>query len=174
MNLKVTMNPLKLSTRIRGTLDRVRPSTQSLVLLGLRLSIGWSFVQTGLGKLRHLENTTEFFSSLGIPAPAFHAVFVGGVETIGGVLLMAGFLVPYAALPLAISMAMALATAHREDLAEGISGLVGAEPFPYLAACLTLLVFGGGTLAVDSFLAWRARPQRQETLPDARVIEVVR
>lgn len=151
------MNPLELFTRIRGTVCRIRPWAQSLVLLGLRLVIGFSFFQTGLGKLRHLENTAEFFASLGIPAPAFHAVFVGGVELLGGILLMAGFLVPYAAVPLATSMLMALATAHREDLAEGISGLVGAAPFPYLAASLTLLVFGGGTLAVDSFLDRRSR-----------------
>ena len=57
--------------------------------LGLRLVFGWQFFLTGRGKLAHLERTTEFFASLQIPAPGAHALGMGMLECVGGLLLVA-------------------------------------------------------------------------------------
>ena len=45
---------------------------QSPFLLFVRLYWGVQLVQSGWGKLHHLANVTEFFTSLGLPAPALH------------------------------------------------------------------------------------------------------
>ena len=46
---------------------------QSPVLLLMRLYWGWSFFQTGFGKLMNHERTTDFFTSLNIPLPGLNA-----------------------------------------------------------------------------------------------------
>src|SRR5260370_36734506 len=63
---------------------------QSPFLLAVRLYWGWQFMQTGWGKLSDLQKVTGFFTKLGIPAPAFNAMFVSGLEFAGGVLLILG------------------------------------------------------------------------------------
>ena len=38
-----------------------------------RITLGFIFVQSGWGKLHHLDKVTEFFRALGIPAPGLQA-----------------------------------------------------------------------------------------------------
>ena len=55
----------------------------------IRLVLGFTFFVHGLAKFQGgIENTAGFFSSVGIPG--FLAYIVGGVELIGGILLMLG------------------------------------------------------------------------------------
>ena len=64
---------MKLSQSSRGSTREWRNSSApcaDVVLLVLRLTWGWQFFQTGLGKLRNIERVITFFTSLGIPAPA--------------------------------------------------------------------------------------------------------
>src|SRR6516225_6726726 len=91
-------------------------SLQSAFLLAVRLYWGWQFVQTGWGKLHRLPQVVEFFSSLGIPAPAVNAYFVSGLELVGGILLALGLGGRIIALPLTIDMIVAYLTADREAL----------------------------------------------------------
>ncbi len=144
--------------RLCGLLDAV----QSPLLLVMRLYWGWHFFIAGKGKLLHLERATGFFTDLGIPFPSVNAVVVGGVECLCGLLLMAGLFARLAAIPLAIVMAVAYATAHREAvtvLVQSIQGLsfnldeiVKQEPFPFLITVLVVMAFGPGKFAVDYFL----------------------
>ncbi|MFM2083114.1 MAG: inner membrane protein YphA [Verrucomicrobiota bacterium] len=141
--------------KIDFLLARLRPVQvvgQSLLLLAVRLIYGSQFAQTGYGKLTHLEGTTEFFASLHIPAPHFHAVLVGGVEMIGGSLLMLGLGTRLASVPLAISMVVAYLTAERAEAFKSLDSFTAAAPYQFLLACLGLLVFGPGKVAVDAFL----------------------
>ena len=46
--------------------------------------------QTGWGKLHSLERVTNFFTSLGIPAPGVNAVFIATLEFVGGILFALG------------------------------------------------------------------------------------
>ena len=59
---------------------------QSPVLLAVRLYWGWQFAQDGWGKLHNLAKVTDFFHSLGLPAPGLTAAMVGGLELAGGIL----------------------------------------------------------------------------------------
>ena len=66
-------------TFIKTTVDRSRHVLENLQWSGpllVRLTVGLVFVMTGWGKLHSLDNVTEFFQSLGIPAPGFHALVV--------------------------------------------------------------------------------------------------
>ena len=50
---------------------------QSPLLLAIRLYWGYQFIEDGLGKLNHLAKVTEFFASLGLPAPGATASWSG-------------------------------------------------------------------------------------------------
>src|SRR5215813_12859448 len=87
---------------------------QSPFLLAVRLYWGWQLVQSGWGKLHHLDKVTEFFASLNLPAPAQTAVFISCVELFGGIFLAVGLLSRLTALVLTVNLVMAYVTADRE------------------------------------------------------------
>jgi len=131
---------------------------QPVVLLVIRLYWGWGFFQTGWGKLTNLGRTTEFFSGLGLPLPAVNAALAGAVEAGGGLLLAAGLGARIASVPLAGTMLVAYATAHREELGQFFSApdkVTEAAPFLFLLASLLVLAFGPGRWSVDGWLARR-------------------
>ena len=83
-----------------------------------RLCIGVIFLQSGWGKLHHLDKVIAFFTSLGIPAANIQAPFVAGVELIGGGLVLLGLLTRVASVPLIGTMVVAILTAKRGDIHE--------------------------------------------------------
>src|SRR5580704_11104212 len=88
-------------------------SLQSPFLLVVRLYWGWQLSQNGWAKLHNLPHVTEFFASLGLPAPAFTAAFVSTFEFVAGILLALGLLSRIAALGLFIDMTTAYTTSDR-------------------------------------------------------------
>jgi putative oxidoreductase len=84
-------------------------------LLVVRVYWGWQISQNGWGKLHNLPHVTQFFASLGLPAPAFTAGFVASFEFVAGISLALGLLSRIAALGLVIDMTMAYLTADRES-----------------------------------------------------------
>lgn len=141
-----------------ATFDRLAATLQSPLLLLVRLYWGVSFAQTGWGKLMHLERTTEFFASLGLPAPALNAVAAGAVECGGGVLLALGWFARPVSVPLSFTMLVAYVTADREALqalASDPEKFTSAAPFLFLLASLLVLAFGPGKLSVDHWLSRR-------------------
>ena len=89
---------------------------QSPFLLFVRLYWGLQLAQNGWGKLHNLGRVTEFFSSLGLPAPGPTAAFVATVEFLGGILLAIGLFSRFVGLVLTIDMIMAYVMADREAL----------------------------------------------------------
>lgn len=137
--------------------DRLQAPSYDLLALALRVLFGWQFHLAGRGKLMNLGRTSEFFESLHIPAPGAHALGIGLLECVGGLLLILGAGTRATAALLAGTMIVALATAHRADLAaDGLDGLFASAPFPYLVATLVLFVAGPGRLALDTLIARRA------------------
>ncbi len=131
-------------------------STQSVVLLLVRLYWGWQFFATGKGKFADIPKVVDFFTSLGIPAPALNAYFVSGLELVGGVLLFIGLGSRLIALPLFIDMVVAYITADREALGSIISDpdkFMAAAPFTFMLASLIILSFGPGKFALDTLVA---------------------
>src|SRR3954451_25406527 len=95
---------------------KVASSFQSPFLLAVRLYWGWQFAQTGWGKLQHLPKVTAYFSSLGIPAPAFYAWSISWLELLGGIFLAVGLGSRVFGLLLAGDMFVAYLTASRSAL----------------------------------------------------------
>ena len=56
---------------------------ESPFLLIVRLYWGWQMAQAGWVKLGSLGKVTDYFASLGIPAPALNAYFISGLEFFG-------------------------------------------------------------------------------------------
>jgi putative oxidoreductase len=147
--------------RLYGWLIRTASSLQSPLLLLVRMYWGWQFAQTGWGKLHDLEKVTQFFTSLGIPAPALNAYFVTGLELAGGILLLVGLGSRLIALLLAADMVVAYFTADREALFMVFSDpgkFYAAAPYTFLFASVLILVFGPGRWSLDALLAERRHP----------------
>lgn len=126
-------------------------------LLAVRLYWGWQFWQTGSGKLSNISKTIEYFSGLGIPAPAFNAHLVALLEAVGGILLIVGLGSRLVALPLVIDMVVAYITADREALGFIFSDpdkFYAAAPYTFLFASLLVLIFGPGWLSLDTLIRW--------------------
>jgi putative oxidoreductase len=131
---------------------------QSPLLLLLRIYFFWQLFLAGKGKLLNIGKIIEFFTSLGIPAPAVNAYFVSSLECFGGLLLIIGLASRPIALLVAISMFVAYWTADHEAITNIISDpdkFVKADPFPYLLTALIVLAFGPGLLSVDALLKRR-------------------
>jgi putative oxidoreductase len=151
-----------LLERARELQARVTENARPLVLLGLRVLFGYALIRAGYGKLTNLEGVTQFFTGLGIPAPGASAALVGVAELGGGILLIAGLATRLAALALTGVLAVALFTAHTEELSVILSEpgtFIGAAPVPYLAALLVLAIFGAGSLSADHLILERGRRQ---------------
>ena len=134
-------------------LDTLADFLQSPLLLVIRLYWGWSFAQTGWGKLTHLERTAGYFESLHIPMPKINALMAGTTETLGGALLALGLFARPATVPLIFCMLVAYYTADREALFAITSDgdkFTGATPFLFLFACVIVLAFGPGKLSLDA------------------------
>lgn len=145
-----TPNPCN---RLCRMLARLQPAVADAVLLFTRVSVGWSFFLTGRGKLSNFERTTAFFTDLGLPAPGFHAGLVGGLEMVGGLLLLAGLCARVISLPLAGTMVVAYLTAHRDEAFASLGDFVDQPPFAFLLGTLVVLAWGPGRWALDRL--WR-------------------
>ncbi len=129
----------------------------------MRLYWGVQMAQTGWGKLHSLERVTQFFTSLGIPAPGVTAVFIATLEFVGGILLALGLGSRLIALLFVGDMLVAFYTADREALFSIFSNpdkFYAATPYTFLMAAPIVLIFGPGGYSVDAALARRFRVAR--------------
>lgn len=154
---------MKLITRLLGLYERVAESLQSPFLAAMRVYFGWQLFETGRGKFEHMTGVVAFFGSLGIPFPSFNAHLVAGVETIGGLLLIAGLAARLMALPITISMTVAYLTADMDAVRTIFSSpdaFVKASPFPFWITAIIILAFGPGKWSLDALIARMAAKKR--------------
>jgi putative oxidoreductase len=137
--------------------EKAASSLQSPLLLAVRLYWGWQFFQTGFGKLTSIDKVVDFFTSLGIPFPAFNAYLVGSLECVGGILLFLGLGSRIISLPLTVNLLVAYITADREALLSIFSDpekFYAAAPYTFLFASLLVLVFGPGKFSLDFAISY--------------------
>jgi putative oxidoreductase len=128
---------------------------RSPFLLAVRLYWGWQLVQSGWGKLHHLDKVTEYFTSLNLPMPGRMAVAISCVELFGGIFLAFGLLSRLTALALTVNLIMAYVIGDREALFSIFSDpdkFYAAAPYTFLIASLIVLIFGPGIICVDALL----------------------
>ena len=131
---------------------RVRSVNSGLLLL--RLILGWVFLWHGLGKLigppfpgGGVEGIHAVLAGTGFPVPGFLAWVVMLVETLGGLLLIAGWWTAVTAAVLTFEMIVAVAAVHFRN---GIFGQGGWELNLALCAGLLCLVLAGpGTYSLE-------------------------
>jgi len=133
----------------------------------LRLMAGGVFFWEGILKFVYANQGVGRFTKLGMPFPHFTANFVGGLEIVGGILLLTGLMTRLIAIPFIIEMIVAI-------LSTKIALYLGTSPLPLppappkigawavlhevrseYAQLLTvafLLVNGPGKLSLDAFL----------------------
>ena len=116
-----------------------------------------------------IDNTVQFFASLGIPIPEPNAAFISRLEYYGGLALLVGLATRLVAAGLASTMAVALLTADKMPFLEALR-LSGEQtptdivPVVYMLFLLWLVISGPGTLSADRLVAawWgKTRPADQ-------------
>ena len=147
-------------------------SLKSPFLLSIRLYWGWQLVQSGWGKVHNIAGVTEFFTSLGLPAPRFTAIAISNLELFGGALLALGLGSRVLGLVLSVNMIMAYITADREALMSVFSDpgkFYNADPFTFLMASLLVFIFGAGALSVDRLIQRQATSHTEPARQNAPV-----
>jgi putative oxidoreductase len=91
--------------------------------LFLRLMAGGVFFWEGLLKFVYTNQGIGRFTKLGIPYPHITANFVGGLEIVGGLLLLSGLATRLIAIPFVIEMIVAILTTK-------VSLYLGTSPLP--------------------------------------------
>ena len=138
-------------------------SLEWLPLLVARFSLGLFFAVSGYNKLfvaaKH-EDLIQLMAKIGLPFPEFMALFLGGVEFIGGLCLMVGLLSTFWSIALTIAMIVAILTVEIEHvIPKGIGFLDWMSWFLYLPQVMYVILFGWlmttgpGKISVDYYLA---------------------
>jgi putative oxidoreductase len=140
----------------------------------IRVGVGIVFASEGIQKLLFPAALgSGRFAKIGIPAPDLVGPFVGTVETICGVLVLAGAFTRAAALPLMIIMVVALAST-KVPILLGHGYLIFSNPpvpetgfwsmlheartdLSMLLASTFLLIVGPGAWSIDAVGRWRSR-----------------
>src|SRR5277367_703137 len=99
------------------------PLTAPRPTLLMRVMAGGVFLSEGILKFVYTNQGVGRFTKLGIPAPELAATFVGGLEIVGGILLIAGLFTRVIAVPFIIEMVVAILTTK-------ISLYLGTSPLP--------------------------------------------
>jgi putative oxidoreductase len=89
----------------------------------MRIMVGGVFLSEGILKFVYTNQGVGRFTKLGIPFPDITATFVGGLEIVGGIMLMAGLLTRAIAIPFIIEMVVAILTTK-------VSLYLGTSPLP--------------------------------------------
>ncbi len=124
-------------------------------LLLLRLSTGFLMLLHGIAKVKKgVVGMGAMLQEKGIPAFAAYGVYIG--EIIAPLLLIIGFRSRIAALLIAFTMIVAVATVHALDIGKlSDSGAWAIElPALYLFNALVLTFTGGGPFAVSRRSRW--------------------
>jgi putative oxidoreductase len=136
------------------TRDDTIPASHAWAALLLRILVGWVFLTEGIQKFLFTE-ALGFgrFAKIGIPYPHFTAPFVGVVEIACGMLLMVGLVTRFAAIPLLIDIAVAIATTKIPMLLhQGFWPAMheGRTDFCMLLGLIAILCIGPGRISCDA------------------------
>jgi|TARA_R110002124_G_scaffold20935_5_gene81316 uncharacterized membrane protein YphA (DoxX/SURF4 family) len=106
--------------------------TEGLAALMLRLYLAPVLMQAGYNKLSHFEDTAAWFGNpdwgLGLPMPEVMTALAAGTELFGGFLLLIGLATRLVALPMMVTMLVAVFAVHLPS-----GWLAIADPSSWLA-----------------------------------------
>ena len=139
---------------MKALLNTLTTTTAGLDTLPIRIGAGITFAAHGSQKLfgwfggYGLEGTAGWMESIGLAPGILMAGLAGGAEFFAGLLLIVGLLVRPAALVLAVTMLVAIVTAHLEN-----GFFMATNGFEFALALLvisaTLAIRGAGSFSID-------------------------
>ena len=135
---------------------KLMSTNDSWGLLGLRLATGVIFIAHGLPKFGFmggggLEGTAAWLGGMGVPLPMLNAVLVASSETIGGAMLIIGFMTRFAAATQVVAMLVAIFMVHWSN---GFTANGGYQWALLMAvAAFTLMMDGAGRFSVDRMMS---------------------
>jgi putative oxidoreductase len=143
------------------------PLTAPTATILIRLMAGGIFLSEGVLKFVYANQGVGRFTKLAMPFPAFTATFVGGLEIVGGIMLILGLGTRLITIPFVIEMIVAmLSTKPALYLGTSPLPLPPSPPqlgmwavlheirseYAQLLSCLFLLVTGPGPWSLDARL----------------------
>ena len=137
-------------------MKKLMSTTDGWGLLGLRIVTGVIFIAHGLPKFGiggggGLEGTAGWLGGMGVPLPMLNAVLVASSETIGGAMLIVGFMTRFAAATQVIAMLVAIFMVHWSNGFTANGGYQWA--LLMAAAAFALMMDGAGRFYVDSMIS---------------------
>lgn len=120
--------------------------------LFIRIILGYVFLVAGLQKFIFAEAMGPGrFEDMGFAFPAFTAYFVGFFEAMGGLLILIGLLSRFAAVPLFITMIVAIITTKFPLAPEGFWTFAHAArlDISMLLTSLFVIINGSGKFSID-------------------------
>ena len=138
----------------QGTATRTADSSPSdiLALLG-RLALAWLFVPSGWAKLLGFSGTVGYIASKGVPVPELCAAVAVAAELGLGLLLLVGWRARWAALGLAIFVAVITPIFHAywavPDAQVMMQKLNFNKNLAIVGGLLAFATFGAGRLSLD-------------------------
>jgi putative oxidoreductase len=139
--------------------------------LPLRLIAGYGFLEHGYAKLaRGPGHFAAILHAMGMPFPDLLSWATVAVEIAGGLMILAGALVPLIAVPMIVVLCVAIVTVHLPNgfssitlIAYDASGAHFGQPgyetdLLYVAALVALSIAGAGPFSVDCYLRARWPP----------------
>jgi putative oxidoreductase len=139
---------VNLGFAVRSLILTITKRLQWLPPLVARIAVGLVFIQSGWGKLHHLDKVVGFFRELGIPHPEAQAPFVASNELVFGACFFVGLFTRFACVPLTIMMLVAIGTAKIGSIHE-LSDLFGMEEFLFILIFFWIFVSGPGPVSID-------------------------
>jgi putative oxidoreductase len=147
--------------------EEAKRAWQGRGIAALRMMVGIVFLAHGCQKLfvYHFSGVAAMLGSFGIPLPHLSAVVVTLVEALGGLALFLGLATRWAALLLAIDMAVAVFGVH---LKNGFFLPTGFEyALTLLVANAALMMAGPGTCALDNLIC-KKKPEPPPAFSEPR------
>nr|VVV05614.1 Putative oxidoreductase MhqP [Aliivibrio wodanis] len=150
---------------MKQKIEQLLASNAGFNTLALRIPVGIIFMAHGAQKLfawfggYGLAGTGQFFESIGLAPGVAMAFLAGSAEFFGGLFIILGLLTRPSAFVLAFTMLIAIVSVH---LPNGLFMSNSGYEFglALLAASVSLMLSGGGKVAVDSWLAARLSVQK--------------
>lgn len=128
---------------------------QNLGILVLRVSLGALMLIHGISKLQHgIDGIVGMIEQSGLPGIIAYGVYLG--EVIAPLMLIVGFRTRIAAIPLVVTMLVAIFLVSSGNLFSLTTsgGLAIELPALYLFGALLLFFTGGGNIAVSNNNRW--------------------
>ena len=128
------------------------PAQDSVTLIG-RALLAWLFIPAGWGKLLGFSGVAGYIASKGVPFPEVCAALAIAAELGLGILLLVGWQARWAALGLALFVAVITPIFHNYWLVEGAQQMMQKQAFwknvAVVGGLLVVTAFGPGRISID-------------------------